>query len=64
VILPLAALGIGILVDRFGAPFVLQGMGALTLVSVAVLLLAYRPLRRLDIDLTGAAQMRTRPFIR
>jgi MFS family permease len=64
VILPLAALSIGFLVDRYGASTILEGMGALTLLSVVVLLLAYRPLRDLDIGLSGAAQLRTRPFIR
>jgi MFS family permease len=64
VIFPLAALGIGLSVDRFGASFVLEAMGALTLVSVAVLLLAYRPLSKLDIGLSGAAQLRTRPAVR
>jgi MFS family permease len=63
-IFPLAAFGIGVLVDRFGASLVLEAMGALTLVSVVVLLLAYRPLSKLDIGLSGAAQLRTRPVIR
>jgi MFS family permease len=61
VIFPLASLGIGVFVDRFGASLVLEGMGALTLVSVVVLVLAYRPLSKLDIGLSGAAHLRTRP---
>ena len=64
VIFPIAALTLGVLADRFGASLVLEAMGALTLVSVVALLLAYRPLGKLDIGLSGAAQLRTRPVIR
>ena len=64
VIFPLAALALGVLADRFGASLVLEAMGALTLVSLVALLLAYRPLSKLDIGLSGAAQLRTRPVIR
>jgi MFS family permease len=64
VIFPISALALGLFADRFGASFVLQAMGALTLVSVVGLLLAYRPLRKLDIASSGAAQLRTRPVMR
>jgi len=62
IIFPVAALAIGVLVDRIGAPTVLQAMAALTLGSVVLLLLVYRPLARLDIGTSGAAQLRTRPW--
>jgi MFS family permease len=64
VIFPMAALALGFFADRFGASLVLEAMGVLTLVSVVALLLAYRPLRKLDIELSGTAQLRTRPAIR
>jgi MFS family permease len=64
VIFPVASIALGFSTDRFGASLVLEGMGALTLVSVVALLLAYRPLGRLDIGLSGAAQLRTRPAMR
>ena len=63
-ILPVAALALGVFADRFGASLVLEAMGVLTVVSLVVLLLVYRPLSRLDIGLSGAAQLRTRPAIR
>ena len=58
-IFPLAALAIGNSVDRFGASHSLEAMGALTFISVVVTLIGYRPLGRLDIGQSGAAQMRT-----
>jgi MFS family permease len=64
VIFPIASLALGFSTDRFGASLVLEAMGALTLVSVVALLLAYRPLGKLDIGLSGAAQIRTRPVMR
>jgi MFS family permease len=64
VIFPVASIALGFSTDRFGASLVLETMGALTLVSVVALLLAYRPLGRLDIGLSGAAQLRTRPAMR
>jgi MFS family permease len=63
-IFPMAALALGVFADRFGASLVLEAMGALTLVSLVVLLLVYRPLSKLDIGLSGAAQLRVRPAIR
>jgi len=63
IVFPLAALAIGVMVDRKGAGTVLSAMAALTLVSVVLLLLAYRPFVRLDIGISGAAQLRTRPWM-
>ena len=64
VIFPVAAVLLGHFADSFGASPVLEAMCVLTLMSVAALLVVYRPLRKLDIGLSGAAQLRTRPVMR
>lgn len=64
VIFPVAAIALGHFADSFGAAPVLEAMCVLTLMSVAALLLVYRPLSKLDIGLSGVAQLRTRPVMR
>lgn len=59
VIFPAASFTTGFLVDRFGASSVLLAMGALTLGTLVLLLLTYRPLLKLDIGTSGLPQLRT-----
>ena len=59
VIFPLATLGIGVSVDKFGPSLVLEAMGALTVVSVLLLVLSYRTMGNLDIGPSGVAQLRS-----
>jgi len=59
VIFPVAAFTTGFLVDRLGARVVLLAMATLTLGTLGLLLVTYRPLARLDIGQSGLAQLRT-----
>lgn len=59
VVFPIAAFATGSLADRWGARFVLQGMALLTVGALALLLISYRPLAKLDIGRSGLAQLRT-----
>jgi MFS family permease len=59
VLFPAAAVASGSLADSWGARFVLQGMAALTLGGLVLLLVAYRPLAKLDIGRSGLVQLRT-----
>jgi predicted MFS family arabinose efflux permease len=59
VVFPTAAFATGSLADRWGARFVLQAMALLTVGALALLLISYRPLAKLDIGRSGLAQLRT-----